>query len=231
MTFFSDLNELDPLGVRFNTNKSSSWRNADGQQVEKEGLLRQYEFFLTRLRGQGSARMLELGAGPDENIGASVRMWQRYFPPQTEIHVADIKPSAKALESEGFHVHVGDLGQPEVLNRLARQRWDFVIDDASHFWLHQIMAFRVLFPALRNGGIFICEDLCTSFGEMRTTYSQGFDMRDAVQYFMALSRLVCGRGSPELVLEHYALSEHDLRIAKHIHMVSWMNNSVIIVKR
>ena len=103
MNFFSNLGELDKLGVEANTNKASSWLNPEGEKVEREGLLRRYDFFLARLREQGTTKMLELGAGPDDNIGASVRMWQQYFPETTEIHVADIKPSANALKDEGFH--------------------------------------------------------------------------------------------------------------------------------
>lgn len=233
MNFFADLEELDRLGVEGNTNKASSWRAADGQHMQSEGLLRRYDFFLSRLRQQGGSRILELGAGPDDNIGASVRMWKRYFDPSAEIHVADIKPSAQKLAGEGFHPHVGDLGQQQFLNKLARHSWDFVIDDASHIWIHQIMAFRTLFPALRSGGIFICEDLCTSFGEMRVPYSQGFDMKDPVQYFQTLSRRVCD-GQPraqDAQHEIYSLSELDQRLVAQVHMVSWISNSAIIIKR
>jgi len=233
MKFFEGLDELDRLGVEENTNKASSWRNPAGETINKEGMLKRYDFFLSRLRAQGMTRMLELGAGPDGNIGASVRMWKRYFPKECEIHVADNKPSAKKLDEEGFHTHVGDLGQQPFLNRLANGGWDFVIDDASHLWIHQIMAFRTLFPALHSGGIYICEDLCTSFGAMRAPYSMGFDMRDPVQFFLALSRAACGSpgSSPELISELYALTEADHGMARQIHMISWIKNSVIIVKK
>lgn len=233
MSFFADLNELDRFGVESNTNKASSWVPPGRQRESCEGLLKRYDFFLSRLRQQGATRILELGAGPDDNIGASLRMWKRYFPKGAEIHVADNKPSAMKLRDEGFHPHVGDVGNVSFLNMLARQTWDFVIDDASHIWMHQILAFRVLFPALRSGGIFICEDLCTSFGQMRAAYSQGFDMKDPVQYFMALARRTCdGRGrEPDPPHDGYALSKTDFELAGQIHMIAWMNNAAIVIKR
>ena len=40
MNFFSNLGELDKLGVEANTNKASSWLNPEGEKVEREGLLR-----------------------------------------------------------------------------------------------------------------------------------------------------------------------------------------------
>ena len=233
MNFFSNLGELDKLGVEANTNKASSWLTPAGEKVEREGLLRRYDFFLSRLREQGTTKMLELGAGPDDNIGASVRMWQRYFPETTEIHVADIKPSANALKDEGFHPHIGDLGDTSFLSRLAAHKWDFILDDASHLWIHQIMAFRALFPALRSGGIFICEDLCTSYGTMRAPYSMGIDMRDPVQYFQELSRQICGMPTTaaEEALKTYELTEVDRALVRSIHMICWMGNSVIVIKR
>ncbi len=233
MDFFSDFTELNRLGVETNTNKASSWRNPSGDMVEAEGLLRRYDFFLSRLREQGCTRVLELGAGPNNDLGASLRMWRRYFPEFTEIHVAEFNPAAEALRQEGFHPHIGDLGNPAFLNRLASEKWDFVLDDATHLWTHQIMAFRALFPALRSGGIFICEDLCTSFGTMRGPYSQGLDMRDPVQYFQELSRRTCGH--PETPAEEaagtYKLAEVDRALMHSIHMIGWMSNSVIVVKR
>ena len=233
MDFFSDFTELNELGVETYTNTASSWRNPAGDTVEAEGLLRRYDFFLSRLREQGTTRVLELGAGPNDNIGASMRMWRRYFSPSTEIHVAERNPAAEILSHEGFHPHIGDLGNPEFLNRLASRKWDFVLDDASHLWTHQIMAFRALFPALRSGGIFICEDLCTSFGPMRGPYSQGLDMRDPVQYFQELSRRTCGhpQTSAEEAAGTYALTEADRALTHSIHMICWMSNSVIVVKR
>ena len=226
--------ELDALGVKYNTNKSSSWVDpSKNERITKtDSLLLNYEFFLRGIKNKANLKMLELGAGPDDNIGASVRVWRDYFKKDAEIHVADIKESTKALDKEGIHTHVGDLGSQMFLNSLKINQWDFVIDDASHLWIHQIMSFRSLFPKIKKGGIFIMEDLCTSFGTLRENYSQGIDLKDPVAYFTAISRVLCG-GCVENdeSKEIYSLSRSDYDIIRNIRMLSWVNNSCIIIKR
>jgi hypothetical protein len=235
MKFSAAESPLDALGVKYNTNKSSDWtRPSDNQRIAKPvSLLTLYEFFLRHLKDQKDLKVLELGAGPDDNIGASVRVWKDYFPADAKIHVADIKPSAKGLESEGFKVHVGDLGSEMFLDTLTEQTWDFVIDDASHIWIHQIMAFRALFPKLVCGGVFIMEDLCTSYDTMRKPYSLGFDMKDAVQYFLALSSGTCAplaAAKDSEMTKLYELTAGDQAMIQSIRMVTWVHNSCIIIK-
>ena len=55
----------------------------------------------------------------------------------------------------------GDCGSELDLLRLAgtAAAFDVVIDDASHASFHQQLAFKVLFPKLTPGGIYIIEDL------------------------------------------------------------------------
>jgi hypothetical protein len=234
MSFFAIYKELDAIGVKNNTNKASSWMRADGSRESMgEGLLVKYELFLNKLRGKSGLSILELGAGPDCNIGASVRVWKEYFQ-GASVHVADIKESARNLEREGFHVHVGDLGNMDFVQGLAKQKWDFVIDDASHLWSHQILAFRTLFPSVVSGGIFIMEDLCTSYAHFRKEYSCGFDMKDAVSYFLAISRGTCypnAVGSDEELRRIYDISNADELLIPKVSLISWIGNSCIIAKR
>jgi hypothetical protein len=198
------------------------------------GMLAKYELFLDRIRKRARPRILELGAGPDNNIGASVRVWKEFFP-DGEIHVADIKATARGLEAEGFHVHVGNLGQAEFVRALAAQAWDFVIDDASHIWTHQLLAFRTLFPSVTPGGVFIMEDLCTSFAGFRAEYCgvNGADGPDA-DYFLSLTRAICypqAMGSDATIRRVHELGEHDQRLVQRIDMVSWIPNACIVVKK
>lgn len=232
MPFFERFKELDSLGVKYNTNKSSSWVTLDKKRVANVSLLEKYEFFLQYFKDMEDLKMLELGAGPDGNIGASCRVWKEYFRPSADIHVADIKPSALKLESEGVNVHVGDLGNFGFLTRLGQHKWNFIIDDGSHIWLHQILAFRNLFNSLESGGVFICEDLCTSYGKMRDFYSMGMDQKDPVDFFLAITRRVCGiEPNLDRINHIYNLTEGDLTFASQIKMITWMGNSCIIVKK
>lgn len=238
--FFDDLSRLNSAGIRHNTNKASTWVHPTGASCSGGNLLSKYQFFLDRLLSLKQVgeqiTILELGAGPDDNIGASIRAWKEYFPAGTHIHVADIKESAAKLGDEGFYVHVGDLGSQSFLDGLSTIDYDFVIDDASHIWFHQVMSFRSLFPRVKSGGIFIMEDLCTSTNpSLRETYSLGLDMRDALAYFAALSRCVVGESSSTYPNPHlqelYGLVQVDYQLAASIAGIFWMENSCICIKK
>jgi hypothetical protein len=236
-TFFNRYALLNQYGISSNTNKATQWVNPDADyQLQKlgDGLLRKYEHFLGPIRSKPQLRILELGAGPDNNIGASMRCWKSFFSSDTELHVADIKGSALSLEAEGFHVHVCDLGSPEELASLAAMEWDFILDDASHFWSHQKLAFTHLFGSIKPGGVYIVEDLCTSFGTYKASYNPSGEKVDAATYFLALSRRAI---APWCALEDInkgatvELNEIDNALALQLDMVSMMENSCIIVKK
>jgi hypothetical protein len=238
--FFDDLIRLNSAGVRHNTNKSSTWVHPTGVTCSGGNLLCKYQFFLDRLLSLKQVgeqiTILELGAGPDDNIGASIRAWREYFPAGIHIHVADIKETARKLADEGFNVHIGDLGSQTFLDELSAIDYDFVIDDASHIWFHQIMSFRTLFPKVKSGGLFIMEDLCTSTNaSIREVYSLGLDMKDALSYFAALSRCVVGESGATypnpLLDELYGLTQLDYQLASSISGVFWMENSCILIKK
>ena len=159
---------LDRLGQKFNCDKSSVNRKQGLGSVSSFGhdYLRKYEIYLRGYTEDSDFSMLELGAGPDWNIGASLKIWKEYFPLANKIVVADNKKSAQELEALGSNIKVvvGDLGNSQTLS-LLKGSYDFIIDDASHIWRHQIDGFNVLFEGLKPGGLYIVEDIQTSFGQ------------------------------------------------------------------
>ncbi len=232
--FFKKFTELDIFGVRHNTNKSSRWRKPDGAVENKKTLLDRYEFFLREKQKTTPFSLLELGAGPDVNMGASMRCWKDYFKDTSDLHVADVNPNIGKLQAEGFKTHIGDLGDVAFLQSLAATKWDFILDDASHLWHHQIIGFRRLFPAVKPGGIYILEDLCTSFGNFRTVYGMNLDQKDTVFYFLALTRVVASSENTmdnEYVRTIYNLTDMDISLGRTIDMMAWIGNSCVIIKK
>lgn len=238
--FFKKYQLLNDIGISTNTNKASLWKDPKaGGKVKNlgEGLLVKYEYFLSSIRLNSNLRILELGAGRDDNMGASVRCWKKYFNPDAEIHVADIKESSLSLTKEGFQVHVCDLGNEESLKNLASLKWDFVLDDASHIWSHQKKAFQYLFKSINSGGIYIIEDLCTSCEESwgLQNYNPDNETIDSATYFSILAKLVIT--PPECSLEYlnknylYKISKNEFKLAKSIDLICMMENSCIIIKK
>jgi hypothetical protein len=118
-----------------------------------------------RSRRKSTRRLLEVGIGgyDDETRGgASLRVWQRYFP-KAEIVGIDLYP--KAINGVRIRVETCDQGDNRQMLSLAERHgpFDIVIDDGSHIGRHTIGAFYALFPALRDGGIYVIEDLHTSY--------------------------------------------------------------------
>lgn len=101
--------------------------------------------------------------------GQSVRLWEQYFP-NAELHFIDIEERKHVIEyfSARSQYHFIDNKDSERLRKfaLAFGPFDFIVDDADHSMLGQITSFEVLFPFVKPGGIYIIEDLFTSYSRI-----------------------------------------------------------------
>ncbi|MGK7861804.1 glycosyltransferase 61 family protein [Falsiroseomonas sp. E2-1-a4] len=175
---------LDKIGIRHHSDKSSLIH----------GYLDIYEYFLEDFR-KNEVQILEFGVGG----GASLRTWLDFFP-LAKIIGADPNAACRAFSGPRAIIETGAYDDPAFLSDLA-ERYDpsVVIDDGSHFWDHQILCLKHLFPVVRPGGFYIIEDLQTSFGKANfTTYARGAT-RSAFDYLHGLvSGLTAG---PKLAAE------------------------------
>ena len=111
-------------------------------------------------------RLLEIGIGGYQEPtagGPSLRMWKDYFPLGTIVGLDIVDKSA--LAQDRIHIEVGSQDDPAVIERLARSYggFDIVIDDGSHVNAHVLRSFELLFPAVTTGGLYVIEDLQTSY--------------------------------------------------------------------
>ena len=92
-------------------------------------------------------------------------MWKNYFGPDARIYGVDINPHCKQLEEEQIEIFIGDQADKEFLKSLveAIPRIDILIDDGGHTMKEQINTYEVLFPHIDKEGIYVCEDLHTSY--------------------------------------------------------------------
>jgi cephalosporin hydroxylase len=104
---------------------------------------------------------IEIGCG----YGGSLQMWKKYFGPHAKIVGIDINPEAKAFEEDQIDIRIGDQNDPEFLKSIVAEFGspDVVLDDASHFMGHTITSFKTLYPLLDTNGIYLVEDLHTSY--------------------------------------------------------------------
>lgn len=229
---------MDEIGIRCNTDKASLGRSKinlgqlTANRPKGHDYLRKYDFFLSRFVNKPGYRMMELGAGPDWNIGASVHLWEEYFwRSDFRLHVVDLKPMAEKLANERVSVTIGDLGARNLLNRLAASKYDVIVDDASHLWTHQLLAFEILFPSVVLGGVYIIEDIETSFGTRREAWSQGAEI-DAYTVLSHLMALVAGKGQCHPLLPITAPNEHPvLAFWSDIESITLLNGALLIAKK
>jgi hypothetical protein len=138
------------------------WRHATDKAVH--GYLPYYAHHFAPFRRR-PINLLEIGIGTygPRGGGASLRTWQRYFPNAT-IHGLDIEEK-KVHEDKRIRVHRGDQGDKDYLRKLAGSigRIDIIIDDGSHMNHHVLASFEALFPLLAVGGLYVIEDMQTSY--------------------------------------------------------------------
>lgn len=129
-------------------------------------------------------RMLEIGVSK----GGSLKLWRDYFGPDAILFGIDIDPACAAFDGEGGNrVRIGSQADPAFLKAVAAEMGgiDIVLDDGSHIAAHQRASFDVLFPLLREGGIYMVEDLHTAYWR---EFGGGYESRDS--FIAVLKQLV-----------------------------------------
>lgn len=120
-----------------------------------------YDQHLSRFRGE-SFTMLEIGVFH----GGSLEMWRSYFGKRVRIVGFDIDGRTRELAAPPqISIEIGDQSDREDLRSLADKYgpFDVIIDDGGHTMEQQLTSFEVLWPTVKNGGLYIAEDLHTSY--------------------------------------------------------------------
>jgi hypothetical protein len=94
-----------------------------------------------------------------------LQIWKEYFGPSAKIFGIDINPRCKELEEEQIEIFIGDQEDRKFLKSLAEKipRIDILIDDGGHTMKQQINTFEELFSHIDQSGVYLCEDLHTSY--------------------------------------------------------------------
>jgi hypothetical protein len=99
--------------------------------------------------------------------GGSLQMWKDYFGPKARIVGVDLNPVCKDLAEDRIEIVIGDQADREFLRQLRQQLGpvEVVIDDGGHRMEEQVATFEEMFPAVVDGGLYLIEDLHTSYWE------------------------------------------------------------------
>jgi demethylmacrocin O-methyltransferase len=110
--------------------------------------------------------LLEIGVGGDDDPkagGESLRMWKKYFR-LGKIFGLDLYDKS-AFQERRIKIFQGNQVDKGFLDSVVKEigKIDIIIDDGSHINEHVIETFKILFPKLNDGGIYVVEDIQTSY--------------------------------------------------------------------
>ena len=119
-----------------------------------------YERHFNRYRNK-KVVILEIGVYQ----GGSLQMWKDYFGAQAEIYGIDLNPTCKKYEEESIKILVGSQSDRVFLQKLKNEipPIDILIDDGGHTMQQQIITFEELFDHVKSDGVYLCEDIQTSY--------------------------------------------------------------------
>ena len=115
--------------------------------------------------------------------GGSLQMWKSYLGDRAHIHGIDLDESTLAYGGGNVTIHVGDQADRSFWARFRRNvpTLDVVVDDGGHTPEQQRVTLEELLPHLRQGGVYICEDIHRD-GNAFTAYVAGLiDQFNAIQ--------------------------------------------------
>jgi len=145
---------------------------------------RYYEVWMARFRHLDALSLLEIGA----DTGNSMVLWADYFTNPSAIHGISYENDKRNLPDQKklvcYHnpracdlitIFTGDQSDQNFLRTFSTRRYDIIIDDGSHVPEHVIFSFMHLFSLVKPGGMYIVEDLETSYWDSpgATLYGYG----------------------------------------------------------
>jgi len=208
-------NNLDKLGKIYRTDKIGCHYYTPLYQLH----LKRFKFKRINL--------LEIGVGGYENQfegGSSLRMWKKYFP-FGKIFSLDIYDKS-ALQENRIKIFQGSQVDSDFLEKVTDEigSLDIIIDDGSHINEHVIETFKLLFPKLKDGGIYIIEDTQTSYWLDFGGDSENLNNPKTMMNFF--KSLVDSLNNKEFVLANYQQSYFDKKIVS----MHFYHNLIFIYK-
>ena len=136
---------LIEIGKKYPTSKNNS------------GFIELYQKYFDQLKDK-KINILEIGV----DKGHSLRLWREYF---TNANICGIDLYKRDFTIDNTEILIGDQSDHAFLKSIVNKykNFDIIIDDGSHQSQHVISSFKFLFSYLSNNGIYVVEDLQTSY--------------------------------------------------------------------
>jgi len=145
----------------------------------RHGYHRYYETQLAPYRDINGVRILEIGADSGISLGAWLQYFKKPAAVQGVAYGVDAAAARKKAcdlmpdQCEKLAIYSLDQSDKAALADMSEKNpdgWDIIIDDASHYPPHQIISFQKLWPKLRPGGLYVVEDIESSYVDKGEVY-------------------------------------------------------------
>jgi hypothetical protein len=148
--------------------------NKYGTDKDSSGYSHVYSIMFDRIKHE-KLNVLEIGIGtmipnvqssmkgymPDTYVpGASLRAWNDYFT-NSAIYGIDVQEDTR-INQDRINTFVADSTNTDAVNELMQNlniQFDIIIDDGNHHDESQKKTLRNFFPYLKDGGLYIIEDI------------------------------------------------------------------------
>ena len=151
------MDRLTKLCNKYGTDKGTEAGSSHGFSVF-------YEPFFNKLE---NPKILEIGVLG----GAFEKAISEYYDGDCTIYCVDVVDSANLFDGmdnvKFFQCDCGaEVEIQKLIDKFGDVEFDVVIDDASHAWIHQLLSLLHFRRLLKDGGVFIMEDLHSSFEDI-----------------------------------------------------------------
>jgi len=116
-----------------------------------------YEELFSQYR-ERDIKILEVGI----KSGSSLRMWEEYFSKNSQIIGVDLAPPRSYqvnLNFKNITTLIGDATDENFMSQF--NDLDIFIDDGSHNLIDQVKTMNIMKPLMKNGSLYIIEDVGT----------------------------------------------------------------------
>ena len=180
----------------------------DGRCCKWDHYLDIYERYINQFIDKPS-KYLEIGV----QQGGSLNLIKKYLGDQCETVGIDVDPSCLASGREGHKIFIGNQEDPLFLLDVVNQAgpFDIIVDDGGHTAGQQIASFITLWPHLKDGGVYIVEDLHSSFSrEYVDTEITAYQIINGEKSIPSLSNIMKESSSIEIFRKNHGVDSNSL---------------------
>ncbi len=187
------------------------------------GYIKIYESYFKKIRDE-NLKILEIGIAD----GKSLLTWSDYFKNSiiVGIDIHKINIEEKKLDRNNIVVHQGSQSDKSFIEKLISKynEFDIIIDDGSHLSKDVKKSFDLLFPSLKDDGLYIVEDMQTSYNHFFG--GNPFDLKYSNSHMNFFKNLTDRLNYQEIANPFYIKNKYDGKITN----ISFYHNIVFLKK-